>query len=64
MFLRVPTEDQSLDLQRDALQRAGCSKIFEQKESARVGTKRPALEAALAFLRPGVNGWDWIESSR
>ena len=26
--------------------------MFEEKESGRAGTKRPALEAALAFLRP------------
>ena len=41
-----------IDLQRDALQRAGYGKIFEEKESGRTGTKRPALEAALAYLRP------------
>ena len=51
-YARVSTDDQNLDLQRDALQRAGCGKIFEEKESGRAGTKRPALEAALAFLRP------------
>ena len=50
-YARVSTEDQNLDLQRDALHRAGCEKIFEEKESGRAGTKRPALEAALAFLR-------------
>lgn len=51
-YARVSTEDQKLDLQRDALQRAGCEKIFEEKISGRAGTKRPALEAALAYLRP------------
>jgi DNA invertase Pin-like site-specific DNA recombinase len=51
-YARVSTDDQNLDLQRDALQRAGCGKIFEEKESGRAGTKRPALEAALAYLRP------------
>ncbi len=51
-YARVSTDDQNLDLQRDALQRAGCERIFEEKESGRAGTKRPALEAALAFLRP------------
>ena len=51
-YARVSTDDQNLDLQRDALSRAGCDKIFEEKESGRAGTKRPALEAALAFLRP------------
>jgi DNA invertase Pin-like site-specific DNA recombinase len=51
-YARVSTDDQNLDLQRDALTRAGCTKIFEEKESGRVGTKRPAFEAALAYLRP------------
>lgn len=51
-YARVSTEDQNLHLQRDALERAGCTKIFEEKESGRAGTKRPAFEAALAYLRP------------
>ena len=51
-YARVSTDDQNLDLQRDALQRAGCARVFEEKESGRAGTKRPALETALAFLRP------------
>lgn len=51
-YARVSTVDQNLDLQRDALTRAGCSKIFEEKKSGRAGTKRPEFEAALAFLRP------------
>ncbi|KQT65860.1 MULTISPECIES: recombinase family protein [unclassified Aureimonas] len=51
-YARVSTEDQNLDLQRDALTRAGCSRIFEEKESGRAGTKRPAFDAALSFLRP------------
>jgi DNA invertase Pin-like site-specific DNA recombinase len=51
-YARVSTEDQNLDLQRDALKRVGCEKIFEEKESGRAGTKRPAFEAALAYLRP------------
>ena len=51
-YARVSTEDQNLDLQNDALLRAGCEKAFEEKESGRAGTKRPAFEAALAYLRP------------
>ncbi|KQQ13175.1 DNA invertase [Methylobacterium sp. Leaf123] len=50
-YVRVSTEDRNLDLQRDALRAAGCIRIFEEKESGRAGTKRPALEAALDFLR-------------
>src|SRR3954466_8816680 len=51
-YARVSTEDQNLDLQRDALKKAGCTKIFEEKESGRAGTKRPAFEAALGSRRP------------
>jgi DNA invertase Pin-like site-specific DNA recombinase len=51
-YARVSTLDQNLDLQRDALTRAGCGKIFEEKVSGRAGTRRPAFEAALAYLRP------------
>jgi len=51
-YARVSTQDQNLDLQKDALHRAGCEKIFEEKKSGKAGTKRPALEAALAYLRP------------
>jgi DNA invertase Pin-like site-specific DNA recombinase len=49
--MRLPW-DQNLDLQRDALRKAGCTKIFEEKESGRAGTKRPAFEAALALACP------------
>ena len=31
-YARVSTEDQNLDLQRNALRKAGCKKIFEEKE--------------------------------
>src|SRR3978361_2453757 len=48
----VSTLDQNLDLQRDALTKAGCEKLFEEKKSGKAGTKRPEFEAALAYLRP------------
>ncbi|MDE4916271.1 recombinase family protein [Methylobacterium sp. 092160098-2] len=51
-YARVSTLDQNLDLQRDALLKAGCEKIFEEKKSGKAGTKRPEFEAALAYLRP------------
>ncbi|MER8683960.1 recombinase family protein [Mesorhizobium sp. M1405] len=51
-YARVSTLDQNLDLQRDALTRAGCTKIFEEKKSGRAGTKRPEFDAVLALLRP------------
>ncbi|WP_438346792.1 recombinase family protein [Methylorubrum populi] len=51
-YARVSTQDQNLDLQRDALTKAGCERIFEEKKSGKAGTKRPGFEAALAYLRP------------
>ena len=51
-YARVSTDDQNLDLQRDALHKAGCELIFDDMVS---GTKarRPGLEQALSHLRPG-----------
>ena len=51
-YARVSTLDQNLDLQRDALKKAGCERLFEEKKSGKAGTKRPEFEAALAYLRP------------
>ncbi len=51
-YARVSTEDQQLDLQHDALARAGCGKTFDDKTS---GSKadRPGLAAALHYAREG-----------
>lgn len=51
-YARVSTDDQNLDLQRDALKAAGCERIIEEKES---GSKddRPELARALDMLRAG-----------
>ncbi len=51
-YARVSTRDQNLDLQRDALQKAGCDKIYKDTIS---GTKsqRPGLDQALDNLRKG-----------
>ncbi|GAA0263569.1 DNA-invertase hin [Methylorubrum aminovorans] len=51
-YARVSTLDQNLDLQRDALGKAGCERLFEEKKSGKAGTKRPEFEAALTYLRP------------
>lgn len=51
-YERVSTDDQNLDLQHDALVKAGCEKFFSDKTS---GTKfdRPGLTECLNFLREG-----------
>ncbi|MGH3921406.1 MAG: recombinase family protein [Pseudonocardiaceae bacterium] len=51
-YLRVSSEAQDTQLQRDALSEAGCAKFFEDKISSRK-TDRPGLTAALDYLRPG-----------
>ena len=51
-YARVSTTDQTLALQEDALQVAGCEKIFRDVISGSA-TKRPGLDDALAFARPG-----------
>ena len=50
-YTRVSTSGQDAQLQRDALEDAGCGRIFEDKISSRV-TTRPGLAAALDHLRP------------
>ena len=50
-YARVSTDDQTLDLQRDALQGAGCERIFE--DTAGGSADRPGLRDALDHLRAG-----------
>src|SRR3954469_116269 len=51
-YARVSTTDQTLDLQLDALQKAGCTKIFTDTLSG--GTaERPGLAEAFSHLRDG-----------
>ncbi len=51
-YARVSTQDQTLDLQKDALNQAGCNKIFTDTASgAQLG--RPGLDEALSFVREG-----------
>ena len=52
-YARVSTQDQKLDLQRQALQAAGCDLIFEDHISG-TRAKRPGLDKVLAKLAPGV----------
>ncbi len=51
-YARVSTADQSLDLQRDALQTAGCEQVFSDIVSG-ARMERPGLTAALTACRPG-----------
>lgn len=51
-YARVSTTDQNLDLQRDALTKAGCERIFEEHASG-ARDDRPELAIALSHLRKG-----------
>jgi DNA invertase Pin-like site-specific DNA recombinase len=51
-YARVSTDDQSLSLQRDALNKAGCKRIFTDKASG-VPSQRSGLIDALSHLRKG-----------
>ena len=51
-YARVSKQDQSLELQRDALTKAGCHKVFEDKMSGTM-TDRPGLSRAMEMLREG-----------
>lgn len=51
-YARVSTDDQNLDLQRDAIAEAGCERVFEDRASGAVAD-RPGLKSALEQIRPG-----------
>lgn len=51
-YARVSTQDQNPQLQKDALSKAGCERIFEEKASG-AQRDRPALKDALSYLRKG-----------
>ena len=51
-YARVSTDDQHLDLQRDALTKAGCGVTYEEKNSGKTAD-RPELEQCLKALRAG-----------
>jgi DNA invertase Pin-like site-specific DNA recombinase len=51
-YARISTADQNLDLQRDALKKAGCKRLFtDQMSGARAD--RPGLAEALSHAREG-----------
>jgi DNA invertase Pin-like site-specific DNA recombinase len=51
-YARVSTHDQTLNLQQDALTKAGCTKIFTDTASG-AKTERIGLEEALNYVRKG-----------
>ena len=51
-YARVSTGEQTLDLQLDALQKAGCGKLYQETASG-VKAERPILEDVLDYLRKG-----------
>ena len=51
-YARVSTQDQTLNLQKDALEKIGCSDIFTDTISGAT-TERPGLAKALGYVRSG-----------
>jgi DNA invertase Pin-like site-specific DNA recombinase len=51
-YARVSTQDQTLNLQKDALVKAGCAKIFTDTPSG-AKTERKGLEDAVTYVREG-----------
>lgn len=51
-YARVSTLDQSLDLQLDALEKAGCEKIYQEKMSG-MKDDRPELQKLIEYTRKG-----------
>src|SRR5260370_5970314 len=51
-YARVSTQDQTLNLQKDALEKLGCSKIFTDIINGAT-TERQGLDAALSYVREG-----------
>lgn len=50
-YARVSTDEQNLDLQIDALQQAGCDRIFCDKGFSGALRSRPALDEVIACLQ-------------
>lgn len=63
-YLRVSSEAQDTQLQRDALGGAGATKFFQDKLSSR-RAERPGLAAALDYLRFNgrVGYWNYLNAS-
>jgi DNA invertase Pin-like site-specific DNA recombinase len=51
-YARISTQEQTLNLQKDALEKAGCTKLFTDTVSG-AKTERKGLEEALSYVRKG-----------
>ena len=51
-YARVSTQDQTLNLQKDALEKLGCNKIFTDTASG-AKAERKGLDEALEYVREG-----------
>ncbi|MCU0548455.1 MAG: recombinase family protein [Leptolyngbya sp. Prado105] len=51
-YRRISPDDQTLDLQTDALNQAGCDRIF-MDITTEPGAEQPGLDEAAAYARPG-----------
>lgn len=52
-YARVSSAGQSLELQREQLEQAGCEKVFEEKRSGTSREGREQLDLALGYVREG-----------
>jgi DNA invertase Pin-like site-specific DNA recombinase len=57
-YARVSTDDQNLDLQRDALRAAGCERVFEDMVSG-ARADRTGLATLMSMLRAGDTVLIW-----
>jgi len=62
-YARISTRDQNQELQLDALDRAGCKRIFTDKLSG-AQVERPGLSEALSTYAKPIPWWSgsWIGS--
>jgi DNA invertase Pin-like site-specific DNA recombinase len=51
-YIRVSTQKQNLDVQRESMQKYGVDKLYEEKASGR-NTNRPILNEVIDYLREG-----------
>lgn len=57
-YARVSTKDQNLDLQIEALEKAGCEKIYQEKISGAI-KNRPELDKMIEQFREGDELYVW-----